>query len=57
MAASTDRIRQTLLQKKRDEYLDIFASNLRLQMEKEGKIRVNQQELKRLTTPTGESGE
>jgi len=57
LAASRDRIRDTLLQKKRGEFLDIFASNLRQQMEKEGKIRINQQELKRVTTPTSESGE
>ena len=57
LAASKDRIRDTLLQKKRSEFLEIFASNLRQHMEKDGKIRVNQQELKRITTPTSESGE
>lgn len=57
MAASRDRIRETLLQRKRAEFVEIFASNLRQQMEKEGKLRINQQEMKRLTTPSSESGE
>jgi peptidyl-prolyl cis-trans isomerase D len=55
-AASQERIRETLLERKRNSYIEVFAANLRQQMEKEGKIRVNTQELKRLTTPTSEPG-
>ncbi len=57
-AASRERIRDQLLQKKRNEFIDIFASNLQKRMEKDGKIKINQQELKRITTPTqgSESG-
>jgi peptidyl-prolyl cis-trans isomerase D len=50
-AASKERLRDQLLQKKRNELLEIFATNLQKQMEKSGKIKINQQELKRITTP------
>ena len=58
-AASKDRLRDQLLQKKRNEFLEVFATNLQKQMEKSGKIKVNQQELKRITTPMpgSESGQ
>jgi peptidyl-prolyl cis-trans isomerase D len=51
-AASKDRLRAQLLQKKRGEFIEVFASNLQKRMEKDGKIRINQQEMKRITTPT-----
>jgi peptidyl-prolyl cis-trans isomerase D len=51
-AASKERLRDQLLQKKRNEFLEVFATNLQKQMEKSGKIKINQQELKRITTPT-----
>ena len=58
LAASTDRLRDQLLEQKRNQYLQVFISSLRDRMEKEGKIRINQAEMKRLTTPTSEpSGE
>lgn len=57
LAASRDRIRETLLQQRRNEFLEIFVANLRDRMEKEGKIRINKQELERITKPTSESGE
>ncbi|MBZ5629193.1 MAG: peptidyl-prolyl cis-trans isomerase [Acidobacteriia bacterium] len=50
--ASKDRLRDQLLQRKRNEFFEVFASNLQKQMEKSGKIKINQQELKRITTPT-----
>jgi peptidyl-prolyl cis-trans isomerase D len=53
LAASRDRIRDSLLQKKRDESFEIFASSLRQRMERDGKIRINQEQLKRITTPVG----
>ncbi len=56
LAASQERLRETLLQRKRNSYLEVFAANLRQQMEKDGKIQVNTQELKRLTTPSSEPG-
>jgi peptidyl-prolyl cis-trans isomerase D len=54
-AASKERLRDQLLQKKRNELLEVFANNLQKQMEKSGKIKINQQELKRITTPTQSS--
>lgn len=54
-AASKDRLREQLLQKKREDVLEIFAANLQKQMEKSGKIKINAQEMKRLTTPVAGS--
>jgi peptidyl-prolyl cis-trans isomerase D len=51
-AASKDRLREELLQKKRNDFLEVFGGNLQKQLQKEGKIKINQQELKRITTPT-----
>lgn len=57
LAASKDRLRDQLLQQKRNDYMNVFVSNLRDRMQKEGKIRVNDAEMKKLTTPTNDSGE
>jgi len=51
LAASKDRIRESLLQKKRQEVLENFASNLRAEMEKGGKIRYNKEERDKLMKP------
>jgi hypothetical protein len=51
LAASKDRIRETLLQKKREEVLENFADHLRAEMEKNGKIRYNKEERDRLMKP------
>jgi peptidyl-prolyl cis-trans isomerase D len=51
-AASKDRLREQLLQRKRSEFIEVFATNLQKRMEKDGKIKINQQEMKRITTPT-----
>jgi peptidyl-prolyl cis-trans isomerase D len=48
-AAKKDQIRDTLLQGKEQELFQLFVSNLRDQMEKSGKIKINQDELKTLT--------
>ena len=55
-AAKKDQIRDTLLQAKEQELFGLFVTNLRDQMEKSGKIKINQQELKALTRPEGEPG-
>ena len=49
LAASKDTIRESLLQKKRQDVMQNFASNLQAQMEKGGKIRYNKEERERLT--------
>ena len=58
-AAKKDQIRDTLLQGKQSELFGLFVSSLRDQMEKSGKIKINQEELKSLTKPQsqGEEGE
>jgi peptidyl-prolyl cis-trans isomerase D len=48
-AAKKDQIRDSLRQSKQQELFGLFVSNLRQQMEKSGKIKINQQELKSLT--------
>ena len=55
-AKAKEEIRDTLLSQKRNEVFMLFASNVRQQLEKDGKIRINQEELKLLTTPRGEAG-
>jgi peptidyl-prolyl cis-trans isomerase D len=57
-AAKEDQIRDSLLQTKQQELFGLFVANLRDQMEKSGKIKINQNELKSLTrTQGGEEGE
>ena len=51
LAASKDRLRDTLLQKRREEVLENFANNLRAEMEKRGQIRYNKEERERLMNP------
>ncbi len=47
--AKEDQLREALLQKKRQDLFGLFLGNLRAQMEKSGKIKINQQELNNLT--------
>jgi len=51
IAADKDRIRETLLQRKRDEVIENFADHLRAEMEKSGKIRYNKEEREQLMKP------
>jgi len=53
-AQQKDAIRDSLLQQKQNELFGVFASSLRQQLEKSGKIKVNQEELKGLTRGTSE---
>jgi peptidyl-prolyl cis-trans isomerase D len=55
-AAKRDQIRDTLLQGKQGELFGLFITNLRDQMEKSGKIKINQDELKALTKAGSEPG-
>ena len=54
-AAKRDQIRETLLQQKQQELFGLFVTNLRDQLEKSGKIKINQEELKSLTRAESES--
>jgi peptidyl-prolyl cis-trans isomerase D len=56
-AAKKDQIRDSLRQNKQQQLFGLFVSNLRQQMEKSGKIKVNQQELKNLTKRQGAEDE
>jgi peptidyl-prolyl cis-trans isomerase D len=52
-----DQVRDALLQTKQGQIFQLYLSNLRQQMEKAGKVKINQQELKTLTRSQGEEGE
>ena len=56
-AAKKDQIRDSLQQQKQNELFGLFAENLREQMEKSGKIKINQEEMKNLTRTRGEEDE
>jgi len=51
-----DQIRDSLLQGKQQELFGLFVSSLRDQMEKAGKIKINQEEMKSLSHSGGEQG-
>ena len=55
-AAKRDEIRDSLLQAKQQELFGLFVTSLRDQMEKSGKIKVNQDEMKALTRAGSEQG-
>src|SRR6202453_1319941 len=55
-AAKRDQIRDSLLQSKEQELFGLFVTNLREQMEKSGKIKINQDEMKQLTRSESEPG-
>jgi len=52
-AQKKDQIHDSLLQQKQQELFGMFVTNLREQMEKSGKIKINQEELKSLTRQQG----
>jgi peptidyl-prolyl cis-trans isomerase D len=55
-AGKRDQIRDALLQGKQQSLFELFVTNLRDQMEKSGKIKINQEELKTLTRAGSEPG-
>lgn len=52
-AAKKDSIRDDLLRNKQRELFGMFLTNLRTQMEKTGKIKINEREMKNLTKGQG----
>jgi len=56
LAKAQDQIRDTLLQQKRMEAFALFSSTVHDKLEKDGKIHINQEEMKLLTTSHGEAG-
>ncbi len=55
-ATKRDQIQELLLQGKQQELFGLFVTNLRDQMEKSGKIKINQDEMKALTRTGSEEG-
>jgi peptidyl-prolyl cis-trans isomerase D len=55
-AEKRDQIRDSLLQAKQGELFGLFVTNLREQLQKSGKVQINQDEMKTLTQPRGEAG-
>jgi len=55
-AAKRDQIRDSLLQSKQQELFGLFVTSLRDGMEKSGKIKINQEEMKTLTRTGSEQG-
>lgn len=56
VAAGKDQTRDSLVQNKRAQAFNMFAANLRQQMEKSGRIKINDAELKSLTGRANEGG-
>jgi peptidyl-prolyl cis-trans isomerase D len=54
--AKRDQIRDTLLQTKENQLFGLFVTNLRAEMEKSGKIKINKDEMKSLTTSANQTG-
>ena len=56
-AAKKDQIRDGLMSTKQNQVFALFVENLREQMQKSGKVKINEKELQALTKPTNEEGE
>ncbi|HYL15390.1 MAG TPA: peptidyl-prolyl cis-trans isomerase [Terriglobales bacterium] len=56
-AQKKDEIRDSLVQQKQGERFGLFVNNLRQQMEKAGKIKINEEEMKGLSRGAAEQGE
>ncbi len=55
-AAKKDQIRQSLLEAKQNDLFGLFVTNLRKDMEKSNRLKVNQEEMKNLTRQTAQEG-
>jgi peptidyl-prolyl cis-trans isomerase D len=55
-ATQKDQIRDSLIRNKQQDLFGLFLANLRQQMEKSGKIKINEQEMKNLTKGQAEEG-
>jgi peptidyl-prolyl cis-trans isomerase D len=51
-----DQIRQSLLEAKQNDLFGLFVTNLRKDMEKSNRLKVNQEEMKNLTRQGGQEG-
>jgi len=55
-AEKKDAIRQSLVEAKQNDLFALFVTNLRKEMEKSNRLKVNQQEMKNLTRQSGQEG-
>jgi peptidyl-prolyl cis-trans isomerase D len=55
-AEKKDQIRQSLLEAKQNEMFGLFVTNLRKDMEKSKRLKINQEEMKNLTRQAGQEG-
>jgi peptidyl-prolyl cis-trans isomerase D len=55
-AAKKDEIRQSLLEAKQNDLFGLFVTNLRKDMEKSKRLKVNEEEMKNLTRQAGQEG-
>jgi len=55
-AQKKDQIRQSLLEAKQNDLFGLFVTNLRKDMEKSNRLKVNQEEMKNLTRQTPQEG-
>ncbi len=55
--AKKDGIRQSLLEAKQNDLFGLYVTNLRKDMEKSNRIKINQEEMKNLTRQAGQEGE
>jgi len=55
-AEKKDQIRQSLLETKQNDLFGVFVTNLRKDMEKSNRLKVNQEEMKNLTRQTAQEG-
>src|SRR5208282_2560903 len=51
-----DQVRQSLLEAKQNDLFGLFVTNLRKDMEKSKRLKVNQEEMKNLSRQTGQEG-
>lgn len=56
IASGSEQMRETLLTRKRNDAFQVFAAGLRKNMEKSGKIRVNQEEMERIVGSSSGEG-
>jgi peptidyl-prolyl cis-trans isomerase D len=55
-AEKKDQIRQSLLEAKQNDLFGLFVTNLRKDMEKSKRLKVNEEEMKNLTRQSGQEG-
>ncbi len=53
---SKDQIREQLLANRRAEFMEVYVGNLRERMSKDGRLKINQKEMERITRSRGPLG-